>query len=43
MKEAALEVALFVGIDVSQDRLDLAVRPTGETRRWSTTQRGRVQ
>ena len=32
MKEAALEVALFVGIDVSQDRLDLAVRPTGETR-----------
>ena len=26
------EVALFVGIDVSQDRLDLAVRPTGETR-----------
>ena len=32
MKEAALEAALFVGIDVSQDRLDLAVRPTGETR-----------
>ena len=26
------EVALFVGIDVSRDRLDLAVRPTGETR-----------
>ena len=32
MKEVALEAALFVGIDVSQDRLDLAVRPTGETR-----------
>ena len=26
------EAGLFVGIDVSQDRLDLAVRPTGETR-----------
>ena len=26
-------VALFVGIDVSKDRLDVAVRPSGE--RWS--------
>jgi len=25
------EFPLFVGIDVSKDRLDVAVRPTGET------------
>ncbi len=34
------EVQLFVGIDVSQERLDVAVRPTGEVWRVSHDSQG---
>src|SRR3970040_184833 len=33
-------IAVFVGIDVSKDRLDLALRPTGERGTSPNTERG---